>query len=43
MLIQTILGAGMVASIANIYKILKDSMDAEDKEIIVENITKYKY
>ncbi len=43
MLIQTILGSIAVGSIAGIYKIIKDSMDAEDKEIIVENISKYEY
>ena len=43
MLIQTILGSIAVGSIAGIYKILKNSKDAEDKEIIVENITKYEY
>ena len=31
MLIQTILGSITVGSMAGIYKILKDSMDAEDK------------
>ena len=43
MLIQTILGSVAVGSMAGIYKILKNSMDAEDKEIIVENISKYEY
>ena len=43
MLIQTILGATIAGSIAGIYNILKNSKDAEDKEIIVENITKYEY
>ena len=43
MLIQTILGSIAVGSMAGIYKILKNSKDAEDKEVIVENITKYEY
>ena len=43
MLIQTILGSIAVGSMAGIYKILKNSKDAEDKEIIVENIAKYEY
>ena len=43
MLIQTILGSIAVGSMAGIYKIIKNSKDAEDKEIIVENITKYEY
>ena len=43
MLIQTILGATIAGSIAGIYKTLKNSKDAEDKEVIVENISKYEY
>ena len=43
MLIQTILASVAAGSMAYVYKILKDSMDAEDKEIIVENISKYEY
>ena len=43
MLIQTILGATIAGSIAGIYKTLKNSKDSEDKEVIVENITKYEY
>ena len=43
MLIQTILGSIAVGSMAGIYKIIKNSKDSEDKEIIVENITKYEY
>jgi hypothetical protein len=43
MLIQTILGTTIAGSMAGIYKIIKNSKDAEDKEIIVENITKYEY
>ena len=43
MLIQTILGATIAGSIAGIYNVLKNSEEAEDKEIIVENITKYEY
>ena len=43
MLIQTILGSIAVGSMAGIYKILKNSKDSEDKEIIVENISKYEY
>ena len=43
MLIQTILASVAVGSMASIYKILKNSKDAEDKEIIVENISKYEY
>ena len=43
MLIQTILGATIAGSIAGIYKTLKNSKDSEDKEVIVENISKYEY
>ena len=43
MLIQTILGSVAVGSMAGIYKILKNSKDAEDKEVVVENISKYEY
>ena len=42
MLIQTILGATIVGSIAGIYNILKNSEETEE-EILIDNIVKYEY